>query len=179
MIVRVPDVKRARAKGHVYHYHRATGLRIMSPPKTAAFIAEVHRLDQLAVAGIHKPAHNKKERGLLYRPGSWGALRIAYQDSPEFDRLAPRTKRDYCQVLDYLAALDDLPVVQINSAACLKIRDRAFQQKKRRFANYVVHMLSVVLGWGKLREVVADNAAAGVDKIQAPRGCPETEPRME
>jgi integrase len=173
MIIRVPGIKRARSKGRIYYYHRATGLRIMSAPRTAAFIAEVQPLDQLAAAGIHKPTRNKPERGPLYRPGSWGALRTAYQASPEFDRLAPRAKRDYCQVLDYLAALDDMPLVQLNSAACLKIRDRAFQQKKRRFANYVVHMLSLVLGWGRPRGLVTENAAAGVEKIAAPRDAPK------
>jgi integrase len=169
MIVRVRGVKRVRAKGRRYDYHRETGLRITSPPNTAAFIAEVQRLDQLAAAGIHKPARREKERGSLWRQGTWGELQASYRGSPEFARLAPRTKRDYDLVLGYLEALADMPLVQITSAACLKIRDRAFAQRRRRFANYVVHMLSVVLGWGKRRSFVAENAAAGVEKIAAPR----------
>ena len=171
MIVRVPGVKRVRSKGHVYYYHRATGLRITSPAHTADFVAEIQRLDRLAVAGIHKNGctRSKKERGPLYRLGTWGALVAAYRDSPEFARLSDRTKRDYDGVLNYLAALDDMPLAQINSAVCLKIRDRAFQQRKRHHANYCVQLLSVVLGWGRPRGFVVDNAATGVAKIAAPR----------
>ena len=133
--------KRVRSKGRLYFYHRATGRRIMAPPNTPAFVAEVQCLDQ--EPAVARQRHSEP----VYWPGTWGALVADYRASPDFTRLADRTKADYTKVLDYLAALDDMPLVQITSAACLKIRDRTFQQRKRRFANYVVHMLSVVLGW--------------------------------
>lgn len=168
MIVRVKGIKRVRSKGRVYHYHRATGRRIMAPPNSAAFIAEVRRLDEKGLSTIETLSKNAK-RVNPYRSGTWGALVASYRASPEFARLADRTKRDYIGVLDYLAALDDMPLIQLTTAACLQIRDRAFTQRKRRFANYVVHMLSVVLGWGKPRGHVPENAAAGVEKIMPPR----------
>lgn len=172
MIVRVKGIKRVRSKGRVYHYHRATGKRITAPPNSAAFIAEVRQLDAAPITDrTAKPRH--ETRPAPYKAGTWGALVAAYRASPEFSRLADRTKRDYGRVLDYLAALDDMPLVQISAAACLKIRDRAFAQHKRRFANYSTHMLSVVLGWGKPRGYVAENAAAGIDKIMPPRDHPK------
>ena len=175
MIVRIRGVKRVRSKGRTYYYHRATGTRITAPPHSAAFVAEVHRLDETAATGVQKTlaARKKEGPGAPYRTGTWGALVAAYRTSPEFSRLAPRTKSDYGKVLDYLAALDDMPLVQLTSATCLKIRDRAFAQHKRRFGNYVVHMLSVVLGWGRPRGYVIENAALGLPKIAKPRDAPE------
>lgn len=167
MIVRIRGVKRVRSKGRTYFYHRATKRRIMAPPNSAAFAAEVARLDETGGAtprGRDAPARS------AYRAGSWGALVAAYRASPEFARLAPRTKRDYDRVLDYLAALDDMPLIQITPPAVLAIRDKAFTQRKRRFADYTVHMLSVVLGWGRKRGHVAENAAAGVEKIGGGKG---------
>jgi integrase len=172
MIVRVRGIKRVRAKGRVYYYHRATGTRLIAPPHSAAFIAEVHRLDKATEGSLISAKPRHEPRTAPHKAGTWGALVAAYRASPEFSRLAARTKRDYGQVLDYLAALDDMPLIQITSAACLKIRDRAFTQRKRRFANYVTHMLSVVLGWGKPRGYVAENAALGLPKIARPRDAP-------
>lgn len=169
--MRLRGIKRVRAKGRIYYYHRATGSRIMAPPNSAAFIAEVRRLDDQNLAPVRP--QTKFSRQAKYAVGSWGALVAAYRASPEFSRLAPRTKSDYGKILDYLAALDDMPVIQLTSATCLKIRDKAFSQHKRRFANYVIHMLSVVLGWGKPRGHVAENAALGLPKIAKPRDAPE------
>jgi integrase len=168
--VRVKGVKRYRARGKWFYYHRATGTRLRSPPNSPAFIAEVRALN----AGETPPRKRDPEaRRRIYRPGTWGALASAYRASPEFTQLADRTRADYDKVLNWLAALDDVPLAQITPAACLGFRDEAFRQKKRRFANYVVHMLSVVLGWGKPRGHVAENAAHGVAKIVKPRGAPE------
>ena len=172
VIVRVKGIKRVRSKGRLYYYHRATGTRIMAPPRSAAFIAEVHRLDAAPIT-VRAATPRHEARPAPHKAGSWGALVAAYRASPEFARLAPRTKRDYGGVLDYLAALDDMPLVQLTSAACFKIRDKAFTQRKRRFANYVTHMLSVVLGWGKPRGYVGENAAFGLPKIAKPRDGPE------
>lgn len=169
MIVRVHGVNRVRAKGRVYYYHRATKTRLLAPPNSAAFIAEVRALDRQSVDQPSRPTTRRS----AYRAGSWGALVAAYRASPEFSRLAPRTKSDYGKVLDYLSALDDMPLVQLTSAMCFQIRDRAFTQHKRRFANYTIHMLSVVLGWGKPRGYMPDNPALGLPKIARPRDAPD------
>ncbi len=144
MIVRIKGIKKARAKGHIYYYHRATKQRIEAPPNTAAFIAEVRRLDNLAQL---KPATKTSARQ-VHKSGTWGALVADYRASPEFARLAPRSKSDYGRVLDYLAELDDMPLMLLDSAMVIGIRDRAFEKHKRRFANYVLMMLSVVMAWG-------------------------------
>jgi integrase len=164
MLTKIPGIKQTTVNGRVYYYHRATGKRIAVAPQSPAFVIEVARLN--AEAGLGEVKY-KVRRRQQHGSGTWGALAVAYVDSPEYARLAERTKQDYDRILAYLASLNEMPLIQLNSAACLKIRDKAFQQKKRRFANYVIHMLSVVLGWGKPRGFVTENAALGLEKIKA------------
>src|SRR5215469_8410490 len=124
--IRVPGVKVYKSRGKLYAYHRKTGQRIRAPFGTAAFLAEIERLD--------------KSRPPEPKPGTLGALIHAYRRSPEFLELADRTRRDYQKVFDYLQPLDDDPVLMMISAQVIEIRDAAFQAHKRRFANYVVQV---------------------------------------
>jgi integrase len=163
MIVRVRGVKRVRSKGRTYFYHRKTGQRIEAKPNTLAFAMEVERLDR-----VPRPSpERQKERGTL------GALFAAYRDSPEFARLADRTRADYRGVLDYLAPLDGMPLSQLDGATVIQIRDRALAQKKRRFANHLLQVLHTVLNWGRPRNLAPSNPAAGIRKVPRPRDLPK------
>ena len=123
-----PVTVRKRGRVFRYFYHRATGKRIQAEWGTAAFAAEVERLDMLA-------------KDTAPRDGSLKALIVAYKKSPEFTDLAPRTQRDYLKVFDYFAPIGDMPVLQIDTAFIYGLRDRAYKQRKRRFANYVVQVI--------------------------------------
>ncbi len=88
MIVRVRGVKKTRsAAGRVYHFHRATKTRIKAKPNTAEFAAEVARLNERGAAAVRPEV------------GTFGALVAAYRASPEFQKLADRTRSDYQNVL--------------------------------------------------------------------------------
>ena len=158
MEIRVRGVKLYRSGGKLYAYHRRTGVRIRATLGTAAFLAEVERLN-----GREPPAPS---------PGTLGALIAAYRRSPEFLELADRTRRDYQKVFDYLKPLDCDPLVSITSAYVIEIRDAAFQAHKRRFANYVLSVLRLLLKWGGVRDLLETNAAAGVPLLRRPRGAP-------
>lgn len=160
MIVRVRGVKRVRSKGRLYFYHRKTGERINAAPDTAAFVMEVERLDRIARPS---PERNTVKRGTL------GGLIAAYRTSPEYSRLADRTRADYIKVFDYLAPMDGILLVQLNGVTVIKIRDRALAQKKRRFANHVLQVLGTVLNWGKPRDLAPANPVAGIPKVPRPR----------
>ena len=148
-------VKLYRSRGKLYAYHRRTGTRIRAPFGTAAFLAEIERLD-----GQRPPDPN---------PGTLGALIAAYRRSPEFLELAPRTRFDYQKVFDYLRPLDADPLVTITSAYVIEVRDAAFAAHKRRFANYVLSVLRLLLKWGAVRDLVETNQAAAVPKLRRPR----------
>jgi integrase len=157
--IKVRGVKLYRSRGRLYAYHRRTGTRIHAPFGTAAFLAEVERLD-----GQRPQAPN---------PGTLGALIAAYHRSPEFLELAPRTRADYQKVFDYLRPLDGDALLGITSAYVIEVRDAAFQAHRRRFANYVLSVLRLLLKWGAVRDLVETNQAATVPKLRRPRGTPQ------
>lgn len=162
MIVRVKGVKKVRAaSGQVYYYHRATKTRIAARPGSAAFAAEVDRLNG-----------GRDVRRAM--PGTVGGLIAAYKGSPEFAQLAERTRSDYQHVFDWLKGIDGMPVGQLDGAAMLAIRDRAFSQRKRRFANHVTQVIGTVMNWGRPRKLSAGNPLAGQRgiKIQRPKEMP-------
>lgn len=157
---RVRGVKVYRSGRKLYAYHRKSGQRIRAPFGTAAFLAELERIE-------------KGERAPLALPGTLGALIERYRGSPEFAALAPRTQADYQKVFDYLRpAAGDL-LVEITAAYVLEARDAAFEKHKRRFANYVLAVLRLLLKWGQIRDLVEINVAAGVPKLRRPRQAPK------
>ena len=163
MIVRVRGVKKTRsAAGQVYYYHRATKTRIRATPNTAEFAAEVARLNKRGAAAV------------LPEAGTFGAFVAAYRASPEFQNLADRTRSDYQSVLDWLRGIDGMSVMQLDGPAMVAIRDRAFAQRKRRFANHVLQVLGTILNWGRPRKLSAGNPLIGMRnvKIARPRDLP-------
>lgn len=156
----VAGVNKVRAKsGKMYYYHRRTGAPIKSAFGTAAFAVEVAKLD-------------KAPRGQR-ASGTWGALITAYKASPEVARLADRTRADYTAVIEWLKPLDGMPLFQLDSAAVIRIRDKAYAQRKRRFANHVLQVMGTVLEWGRPRRLAPEaNPARGLRKIPRPRELP-------
>ena len=135
MVIRVCGIKRYRSKGRIYYYHRATGIRLKAPPGTVEFVTELARLSELP----QKVARKKL--------GTSGALITDYKVSPEYVGLGDRTRGDYRKIFDWLAPIDGVPLAQLATPASLEIQDKAYQEHKRRFANYVVEVLRSVFSW--------------------------------
>jgi integrase len=159
MIVRVKGIKRVRSKGRIYYYDRQSGKRIHAPPGTPAFLTE---LDQ----------HRGTIKSSATTPGSLGGLIEAYRSSPEFSGLATRTRADYQRIFDYLRRIENMPLYQIDEAAVMAFRDRAFKDRKRRFANYVAQVFRLLFAWGRPRGLVA-RLLSEVTLIRKPRGAPK------
>lgn len=157
MIVRVKGIKRYRVNGRWYIYHRATKARIEAEPGTPQFFAEIDRLNGVTTDD---------------KPGTLGSLIKLYRASPEFLGLADRTRKDYQRVFDWLQKIDLTPIADFDSALVLGLRDKAYEQKKRRFASYVVQTISIVFGWGKPRNHTDSNPAADIPAIKRPRNLP-------
>lgn len=157
--VPVAGIKRYRSNDKTYCYHRATGERIDEPFGSAAFFARVAELDAQANA-----AKAREQIGTL------GHVMRLYRKAPAYTQLAPRTRADYARVMDYLAAIEAKPVAQLTQGQCATIRDRAFKHHGRRFANYVLSVLSILLGFAMERDLVRANVAAGMKRIRKPHG---------
>jgi integrase len=157
-------VKRRLATGEVvtYWYHRATGTRLRRDPETAEGHLEIAALDSRAKAVSAVSGH---------QTGSFAALWTAYTDSPEWRGLKPRTRSDYQKVRDWLGAAADRAIVKLmTSAQILKLRDKGEKDQGRRFGNYVLQVVRLVLDWGRLRGWRADNPAMGLKQIRKPTG---------
>lgn len=157
-------VQRKLATGEMrtYWYHRDTGRRLENDPRTAAGMLEVAALD-----ARHKAAHEAKSAAT----GTLASLWEIYKQSPEWTGLKPRTRSDYQAVRDWLAKSADKAILRkITTAEIIGLRDKAFRQKGRRFANYVVQVVRMLLGWGKLRGHLDTNPAAEVPAVRRPTG---------
>ncbi len=105
-------------------------------------------------------------------PGTFGALVRSYRSSSVFLTLKARSRRDYLHVLDWLRGLDGMPLAQMDSAFVAKLRDKAFRQRKRRFANYVLSVISVLFTHGVELRLAKTNPAREVRKVRRPTELP-------
>lgn len=145
-----------RSKGSTYYYHRATKARLKAEFGTPEFDAEIRSLDLLTP---QKTA-----------PNSLGALIDLYLASPEFtSELAPRTRVEYQTILGLVAGIRPMPLSVINGGFLLKLRDKIFKKHRRRRANYVLQVLSLVFSWGLGRDHVVTNPALGVPHLKLPK----------
>ena len=160
MRVPVKGIKRYKhpKTGVWYTYHRPTGTRIEPPHQfgTAAFFA--------ALADAER--RHKQRPSPVY--GTFGALVRSYRESSDFLDLRDRTRRDYLTVLDWLKGIDQMPVVEIHSAFIAGLREKAYRQHKRRFANYVLSVLSTVFTHAVERGLAKSNPVKTIRKIKRP-----------
>jgi integrase len=96
----------------------------------------------------------------------------SYRESAAFGTLKSRTKSDYLKVLDWLKGMDDVAIAAIDSPSLAKLRDKAFKLRKRRFANYVLSVMSVVFVHGIEIGIAKGNPAKGIKKIRRPTDAP-------
>lgn len=156
-------VQRKLATGElrVYWYHRATNMRLHADPETAEGLLEVARLDRIAQG-------DKAASGAA--TGSYASLWIKYTASPEWRALKPRTRSDYQAVRDWLGQAALQPIAALTTPGVYDLRDKAHRARGRRFANYVVQVLSLTLEWARKRGMCATNVAMGAEKVARPRG---------
>lgn len=150
--------------GKVRCYHRETGAVVdieKNPIGSVGFIAECDRITRRASAGINA------------LPGTLGLLIKRYRSHRAFFELADRTRADYQRIFDYLEPMADTPLARFNSPMVVRIRDKAFETRGRRFANYVRTVLSLLFAWGKERGYVKENPAAGIKGIRKPKDAPD------
>jgi hypothetical protein len=165
-VVRVKGFKIFKGRhqnGKYYCYHRKTGERIdleKYPVGSAGFLAECARINALVEKATPKP-------------GTLGLLIAAYRAHPAFTDLAPRTKSDYQAVFDYLRPIADTPLIKFDKPLVVRIRDKAAQDKGRKFGNDVKARFSGIFGWGSERGYIATNPAAGIKDIRRRKDAPD------
>ena len=126
----------------------------------AAFFDELREVEARAAA---QPAPPKEEK-----PGTWGALVKLYRKD-KLPSLAKRSQSDYQKVLDWMKPLAGIEVSLVTRGFVIRLRDRAYKEHKRRFANYVVSVVQSVLTWAVDREYVDNHDVRHIKPIPRPR----------
>jgi integrase len=167
VIVRIKHIKKATgANGEAYYYDRISGKRIKSEYGTAEFVAEVAQLRKAVEA--QKQAITKPE-------GTWGWLVEYWKSTPEWrEVIGPTTRKDYQRILDYLAYLGPVPLKALDAARVVAIRNKAYDRHKRRFANYVLAVISRAWNIGAAAgKVPHGNPTNQEQKIKRPKSLPD------
>lgn len=180
--VRIVGLNKVRSRHNpevVYWYHRATGQRvdrwvdgetgqtITAEFGSAAFLARKEFLDRQA-AGAPGVAPSA-ESVLLTPKGTVGHLIREYRGSTEFLDKAPRTRKDYSRVLEYLSGIAELEVVAVDAPFLGQTREAARRHHGRRFANYVLTVASVLFAFGIDQGLAQHNPAKAVKRVARPK----------
>lgn len=164
-VVRLRGLKRYKSAGILYIYHRASGDQL-SPkhePGSAEFLA-AYAEAEAKVAKVEP----------VKMAGSLGAAIDRYLDSADFLTKRERTRRDYSGIIDWLRPLDAMPLRAIDKGFVYALRDKAFKQRRRRFANYVTTVLALILEHEvRTGNTIGTNPASGIRKIE--KGSDEAE----
>ena len=117
-----------------YYYHRRTGKRINGEPGTPEFVASY------AEAAQREPTDS----------GTFSSLITAFLGSPEYGKLAEKTRKDYRRYLDGLR--DRFGTLPIEALSDRRIRQDFFEWRDQfasrpRTADYAWSVLRRVLSW--------------------------------
>jgi len=155
-VIRLKGIKHYRHPVSLidYYYHRKSGIRLLAAPGTAEFLEEFKRAEE-SLKPVQEP-----------RKGTLGQLMKAYRASHYFTGLKPRTRADYDKVINFLSDMDGLPLAEIDGPFVVRMRDKIYAKRKRRFANYCLAVLSIMLEYGVERGDVKVNAVKGVKKVR-------------
>jgi len=152
--VSIRHLRRVKAKGRIYWYHRRTGERLPDDET-----ARLHRVLEINV-GLETPSRRVKV-------GSVEAVANVYRANAAFKNLAARTRQDYNARLTMICSLwGDQPVTAIQRKHVLALQDKYADQPAT--ADRMVTVLRVLLAFAVKRELRADNPAEGVEKLRKP-----------
>lgn len=163
----VRGLKSYRSKGRLYHYHRATGVRINIDPEVdpEAFLARARELDG-AAAVLRRGTSSSVEVVSL------GDLLDAWKKSQEWQALKSETQGSYQRVIDpntgAIRSKRTIALTSFTPSMIVSIRDEVAQKRKRWMANYTVKVLRTAFNWGRLHGWCQSNAAEGVPLLPRP-----------
>lgn len=164
--IALPDhVHCVKARGKLYYYyhlHRGTNqagerVRLPNDPRSSEFW---HVYDKLV--GQHELSAPKPAAGTI------DALIAAYKAAPEFGQKSAKTQKDYDRYLATISSiLGPLVVRTIRPKHVLQLRD-SFADTPRK-ADYLISVLSLLIGWGIPRDFADQNPCQHVGDLAQAR----------
>lgn len=150
-------VQKVNAKGKTYYYFRAQGVQQKLPgdPSTVEFQKRYKELLE-TVDVMTSPS----------MPGSIDALIADYKASPEFDKLAPKTRISYMRELGRLQGIGRFRAEGLKRIHVLKLRDQI--SGTPRTADLFVQVTRRLLSWAVDRGYLEINPLLRVSRISTP-----------
>jgi integrase len=153
--VKLRGVAKVRAKGRAYWYAWRGGPRLRGEPGSPEFMAS-----------YNEAIENRR----LPEPGRFRALVTLYRASPDFQKLADSTKRNWSPWLDRIAEyFGDLSIAQFDRPERIRPVIRRWRHgfaDKPRSADYGMQVLSRVLSYGvDPLGKIAGNPCEGIKQI--------------
>jgi len=108
---------------------------------------------------------NKTKRESRYQDGSIGALIVAYQISPEYRGLAPKTKKSYQLALTDLAEHQHAQVSDFRRRHVLEARDAISIGRGSASANIFVRVVGTLFNWAVEREWIDYSPVPGIKPL--------------
>lgn len=142
-----------------YYYYRRNGApddgaRLPGTPDSPEFMATYREYQ--ARAEKQPSAPDSK---------SFAALVAAFRASPDFRTLAPKSQRDYGQILDRLTArFGECPYADLDREVVYALRDSMAATPS--MANYTMRVLRRLLGWACERDMLPANPAANPKQLK-------------
>lgn len=145
-----------------YHRRKKTAVDLTKAPLgSAEFFAECARISEANKLAIPPKA------------GTLVQLIADYKAHAAFTGLAEATRGDYQRIFNYLRPIEGTALHRFDAPLVVRIRDKAAEGGKRRFANYVKSVMSTLFSWAVERGLMTLNPAKGVKNIRRPRGMPD------
>lgn len=134
-----------------YYYERHTKTRLRGKPGTAEFMESY--LEAIKT---------------LPKSGEFARLISAYQESPEYAKLAPKTRHDYGNYIDLiLREFGDMPIAALNAPAVrgdFKAWRNTMSATPRK-ADLAWSVLRLILSWAVDQTLITHNAALGGKRL--------------
>ena len=157
MVKRKPFTAQKKSKGKTYQYFRKDGkyVRLPDDPNSEEYDKAYWAL--------------MRGGGPVSKVHTFDKLIASYKQSPKWDNLASRTKRDYSKVLEYI--VDTIGSKNPTKMRRSTIIEAQLANKHRaRFANYIVHMLSILFEHAIDLDWQRHNPARGIARIKTGEG---------
>lgn len=156
-------VVRIIAKGRPYYYFRYQGKLLGGKFDTAPGTPDFHR-DY--ATRLERYVKGEKPAAPFFSPGTIGALVAAYQASPEFRSLAPKTQRDYQRAIDRLAPIASFAVADVKRSHVVMARNKVASKSGNRSADLFVAVVSAMFRVGMdLDFGIEINPAHGIKRL--------------
>lgn len=149
LVLDLPYLNWADAKGKRYYYYRRNGKRAALPsPEHPKFKAEYDKIHAAFEARIRKATTAPN----LILPGSFADLVEKFKKSADFTKKASTTRRDYGRYLDMMVEVwGDLLPEEVTRSALMDYRDNL--AAKPREANYFMSVARILFYWAEDREI--------------------------